>query len=56
MVSAMVGEELEKLRQYLGETQWDAGRYPEAARMFEQMCVDDDFVEFLTLPAYALID
>ena len=56
MVAAMVGVELETLRQYLGEAQWDAGRYPEAARMFGQMCVDDDFVEFLTLPAYALID
>ncbi len=56
MVAIMVAEELDHVRRNLGETQWDAGRYPEAARMFEKMCVDDAFVEFLTLPAYACID
>jgi malate synthase len=29
---------------------------PEAARLFEQVTLSDDFVEFLTLPAYPLLD
>ncbi|HTI20237.1 MAG TPA: malate synthase A, partial [Kutzneria sp.] len=28
----------------------------EAAELFEQVALDDDFVDFLTLPAYAKID
>jgi malate synthase len=28
----------------------------EATRTFEQVALADDFVEFLTLPAYALLD
>ncbi|MBL8379729.1 MAG: malate synthase A [Burkholderiales bacterium] len=56
MVSAMTPEELPKIREYLGEAGWNAGKYEDAARMFERMCIEDDFVEFLTLPAYAAID
>ncbi|CAA9404122.1 MAG: Malate synthase [uncultured Pseudonocardia sp.] len=29
-----------------------AGRYDEARELFEQVALADDFVEFLTLPAY----
>ena len=55
MVKALVAEELPKVKVYLGDTAWAAGRYPEAAAMFEQMCTGD-YNEFLTLPAYELID
>jgi malate synthase len=33
-----------------------ADEYPRAARLFEQVALSDDFVEFLTLPAYRLLD
>ncbi len=33
-----------------------AGRVREAARLFEVVALDDSFVDFLTLPAYELID
>jgi malate synthase len=33
-----------------------ADEYPQAARLFEQVALSDDFVEFLTLPAYPLLD
>ena len=56
MFSSMVPQELPKIRDYLGEAGWALGKYEEAARMFEQMCLDDNFVEFLTLPAYERID
>ena len=56
MVSALVPQELPKIREYLGDAGWALGKYEEAATMFEEMCLDDNFVEFLTLPAYARID
>ena len=55
MVSAMVPEELIKVRAYLGEAGWNAGKYEQAAKMFEDLSLADEFVEFLTLPAYELI-
>ena len=33
-----------------------SGKYAEAAEMFERLSVADRFEEFLTLPAYELID
>ena len=56
MVSALVPQEMPKIREYLGDAGWALGKYEEAAKMFEEMCLDDNFVEFLTLPAYARID
>ena len=56
LVAAMVPEELLRIRDYLGEPGWGAGKYEDAARMFEESCVAEDFVEFLTLPAYDAID
>ena len=32
-----------------------AGKYEEAAKMFERITASDEFVEFLTLPAYETI-
>jgi malate synthase len=32
------------------------GRYDEAARLFDRITVDDQYVEFVTLPAYPLVD
>jgi malate synthase len=34
---------------------WRA-EHPQAAGLFEQVALSDDFVEFLTLPAYPLLD
>jgi len=48
----LLPEELAKVRTLLGEEAWKAGRYEEAARLFEQITTSDDYVEFLTLPAY----
>ncbi|MCG6877394.1 MAG: malate synthase A [Betaproteobacteria bacterium] len=52
---ALLKEELPKVREYLGEDGWKAGRYEEAAKLFDQITTGD-YVEFLTLPAYKLID
>jgi malate synthase len=47
----LLGEELAKIKAGEGE-----GRYDEGAALFEKITTDDNYVEFLTLPAYQLID
>jgi malate synthase len=54
MVAAMIPEEMIKIREHLG-SQFAAGRYDEAARIFADLVDNDTFIEFLTLPAYELI-
>jgi malate synthase len=51
----LLAEELPKVRTYLGDEGWKAGRYEEAARLFDRLTAGE-YVEFLTLPAYDLID
>ena len=52
----ILAEELPKVKQYLGDAAWNAGKYEDAARLFDRITASDDYVEFLTLPAYDLID
>ena len=47
----LLAEELAKVKAGDGE-----GRYEEGAKLFERITTDDHYVEFLTLPAYQLID
>ena len=51
----LLGEELPKVKTYLGEAAWKEGRYEQAAKLFDSLTTGD-YVEFLTLPAYAQID
>jgi malate synthase len=51
----MIPEELGKIRKLLG-ADFAEGRYDEASRLFSELVGNDTFVEFLTLPAYELID
>ena len=52
----LLAEELPKVRTYLGDAAWKAGRYEDGAKLFERITTDDRYVEFLTLPAYELVD
>ena len=45
-------EELEKVRAAVGDEVFAQGKYDEARELFDQVALADDFVEFLTLPAY----
>lgn len=45
-------EELDKIKALVGEAAFAAGRYAEAADLFDRLVTADDFSEFLTLPAY----
>jgi malate synthase len=51
----LLAEELPKVRSYLGEEAWKAGKYEEGAKLFESITAGE-YVEFLTLPAYRQID
>ena len=51
----LLADELPKVRSYLGEEAWQAGKYEEGAKLFEKITAGD-YVEFLTLPAYQQID
>ena len=51
----LLPEVLQGIQQELGE-QYRLGRYEQAAQLFDRLTTSEEFVEFLTLPAYALID
>jgi malate synthase len=53
---ALLAEELPKVKTYLGEAGWKAGKYDAGAKLFEKITTDDRYVEFLTLPAYDFVD
>jgi malate synthase len=46
----------ERVRQVLDEELPDGGRFAEARELFERVALADEFIEFLTLPAYDYID
>ena len=48
---SLLAEELPKVKALGGE-----GKYDEAAKLFDQITADGRYVDFLTLPAYQLID
>jgi malate synthase len=50
----LLPDELRKVRALLGEAAWQAGRYEEAARLFDVLTTGE-YVDFLTLPAYEMI-
>ena len=52
---ALVPQELAKVRDMLGDKAYAAGKYGEGAKMFEELTLAEDFVEFLTLPAYEYV-
>src|SRR6266851_418027 len=52
----LLTEELPKVKTYLGDEAWKAGKYEEGAKLFDRITTDDRYVEFLTLPAYNYVD
>jgi len=52
----LMADELRKTPSIVGADAYAAGRYAEGAKMFEEISVSDEYVEFLTLPAYQRID
>ena len=52
LFSSLVPQELAKVKDMLGDRQFAGGKYPEGAKMFEELTLAEDFADFLTLPAY----
>ena len=50
----LVPEELDKVRQILGGQQYSAGKYPEAAAMFEQLTLDEICARHVTSDVHFL--
>ena len=56
LVRAIEAEELAGLRELMGAEAYDAGRFQEAAEIFDTVTLADEFTEFLTIPAYERLD
>ena len=56
LVKEVLQEELELIKQTVGENEFRFGKYEEAAELFSSLTLQDDFVEFLTLPGYEKVD
>jgi malate synthase len=56
LIREIADEQLASIRGEVGDKAYDGGHFDEARRLFDRVALDDDFTEFLTLPAYELID
>jgi malate synthase len=56
LVRRVEGEELEKVRQAVGDEVYASSRAKEARELFERVALSDDFIEFLTVPAYDYLE
>jgi malate synthase len=56
LVHRIEDEELTALRADRGEPAWASSRFDDARTLFERVALADDFADFLTVPAYELID
>ena len=51
----LMKEELEKIKNTVGDDKYTKGKFSEASDIFNSMSTSTKFEEFLTLPAYQLI-
>jgi malate synthase len=56
LVRRILDEELAAIRVEIGDQAFDSSRFDDARQLFEQVALADDFADFLTLPAYAMVD
>ena len=52
----LLAEELGKIKGMVGEQQYAARKFQEAAQLLDKIITNEQFVEFLTLPAYGYLD
>jgi malate synthase len=55
MVKTLIADELTNTSGIVGEAAFAAGKYAQGAAMFEALIMNDEYEEFLTLPAYRAI-
>jgi malate synthase len=56
VVGRIVNEEMAAIAGEVGPEAFKDGRYEEARRLFQEVALSPNFIDFLTLPAYELID
>jgi len=56
LVRHVLDEETARIREQVGEETWEAGRPRETREVFEKVALSPDLIEFMTLPAYRLLD
>lgn len=52
MFTQLVAEEMEKIKQTIGEANYNNGKFELASSLFSKMSISDEFADFLTLPGY----
>ena len=52
----LLPSELEKIREYIGDEAYQNGKFDAAITLFDTLVKSDNFIDFLTLPAYDMID
>jgi malate synthase len=55
-IRRIADEETERLRSELGHAIYDESRFDEAKSLFEAVALSEDFPDFLTLPAYTILE
>jgi malate synthase len=45
-------QEIEKIKEYVGQSGFDTGKFKEAIQLFDELVLTENFQEFLTLKAY----
>ncbi|QEC47388.1 malate synthase A [Baekduia soli] len=56
LVREMLDEEMQRIHDEVGDEVWEKGRPDDTRAVFELVSLSDDFPEFLTIPAYELLD
>jgi malate synthase len=56
LVAKIADEETDRIRSEIGHGLYEAGRFDEARGLFERVSLADEFPEFLTLPAYEILE
>ena len=52
----LLPEVLAQIKQEVGDTRFANGQYEQASQLFTQLVIGEAFTEFLTLPAYEILD
>ncbi|MFX3625205.1 MAG: malate synthase A [Ectobacillus sp.] len=55
LVEQLQEEEMQKIKQEVGAEYYKNSRFEEAAELFAKLVRDDEFADFLTLPAYEIL-
>ena len=56
LARTMLKEELERIRGSIGDAKYAGGQFTLASKLFDEIMTSEEFVQFLTLPAYEHLD